>query len=65
MNITLKLRMMHKDEDVELGLAKKYLLLTYEEGKNSQVGSGTELVSKEEGQVFKQTGDTTAKPYLE
>jgi len=54
-----------QDKDVELGLAKKDLLLTHEEGKNPQVGSATEPVSKEEGQGFKQTGGTAAKPYLE
>ena len=53
-----------QDEDFELGLAKKDLLLTHE-GKNPQVGSGTESVSKEEGQGFKQTGGTVAKPCLE
>jgi len=41
------------------------LLLTHEEGKNPQVGLGTEPVSKEERQGFKQTGGTTAKPRLE
>ena len=50
--------MMHKDEDVELGLAKKYLLLTHEEGKNSQEGSGPEPGSKEEGHGDKQAGET-------
>jgi len=41
------------------------LLLTHEEGKNPQVRSGTEPVSKEEGQGFKQTRGTAAKPCLE
>jgi len=54
-----------QDEDVELGFTKKDLLLTHEEGKNSQDGSGTGPVFKEEGQGFKQTGETAAKPYLE
>ena len=45
-----------QDEDFELGLAKNDLLLTHEEGKNPQVGSGIEPVSKEEGQDAKQTG---------
>jgi len=40
-------------------------LLTHEEGKNPQVGSGTEPVSKEEVQGFKQTWGTVAKPCLE
>jgi len=61
MNLTVKNDA--QDEDVELGLAKKDLLLTHEEGKSPQVGSGTEPVSKEEGQGFKQTGRTAAKPY--
>jgi len=41
------------------------LLLTHEEGKNSQVGSGTEPVSTKEGQCDKQIGGTAAEPYLE
>jgi len=41
------------------------LLLTHEEGKNPQVGLGTEPSSKEERQGFKQTGGTTAKSSLE
>ena len=53
------------DEDLELGLAKKDLLLTHEVGNNPQVGSRTEHVSKEEGKGFKQTGGTTTKLYLE
>jgi len=52
-------------EDVGLGLAKRDLFLTHEEGKNPQVGSGTEPVSKEEGQGFQQTGGTGAEPCLE
>ena len=48
-----------------MGLAKKDLLLTHEEGKNPQVGSGIEPVSKEEGQGDKQTGRTAAEPCLE
>jgi len=55
----------YKDEDFELSLAKKDLLFTHEEGKNPQVGSGIEPVSKKEGQGFKQIGETAAKPYLE
>jgi len=54
-----------QDKDVELGLAKKDLLFTHEEGKNPQVGSGIEPVSKEEGQGFKQTRETTTEPCLE
>jgi len=37
-------------------------LLTHEQGKNPQVGSGTEPVSKEEGQGFKQTGELLLNP---
>ena len=51
-----------QDEDFELGLAHKDLLFTHEEGKNPQVGSGTEPISKEEGQGFRQIGGTTARP---
>jgi len=54
-----------QDNDFELGFAKKHLLLTHEEGKNSQEGSGTEPISKEEGQGFKQIGGTTRKSCLE
>ena len=54
-----------QDENFELGLAKKDLLLKHEEGKNSQVGSGSEPIFKEEGQGVKQTGGTTAETCLE
>ena len=54
-----------QDEDFELGLAKKDLLPTHEEGKDSPKGSGTGLVSKEEGQGDKQTEGTAAEPCLE
>jgi len=54
-----------QDEDFELGLAKKDLLPTHEEGKDSQEGSGTEFVSQEEGQGDKQTGGIAAEPRLE
>ena len=50
-----------QDEDVELGLAKKYLLLTHEEGKNPQEGSGPEPGSKEEGHGDKQEGGTVVE----
>ena len=53
-----------QDEDVELGLAKKYLLLTHEEGKNPQEGSGPEPGSKEEGHGDKQAGGTVIEPCL-
>jgi len=51
-----------QDEDVELGLAKKYLLLTYEEGKNPQEGSGPEPGSKEEGHGDKQVEGKLLNP---
>jgi len=37
------------DDDFELGLAKKNLLLTHEEGKYPEDGSGPEVVSVESG----------------
>ena len=54
-----------QDEDVKLGLAKKYLLLTHEEGKNPQEGSGPEPGSKKEGQGSEQTGGTSTEPCLD
>jgi len=45
-----------QDEDVELGLTKKYSLLTHEEGKNPQEGSGPDPGSKEERHGDKQAG---------
>jgi len=53
------------DEDFKLGLAKKDLLSTHEENKNSQEGSGTGPVSKEGEQGDKQAGRTAAEPCLE
>jgi len=41
------------------------LLLTHEEGKNLEMGSGTEPVSKEEGQGDKQTGGIADELCLE
>jgi len=37
------------DDDFELGLVKKDLLLPHEEGKDSENGSGLEAVSKKGG----------------
>ena len=54
-----------QDEDFELGIDKKDLLLTHEEGENPQVRSGTEPVYKEEGQGDKQIGETAVEPCLE
>ena len=53
-----------QDDDFELGLAKKDLLLNQEEGKNPEKGSGPENVSVKEGQGLDQTGGSTAKPCL-
>jgi len=54
-----------QDEDFELGLAKKDLLPTHEERKNSQEGSETGPVSKEGEQGVKQAGRIVAEPCLE
>jgi len=54
-----------QDEDFELGLAKKDLLPTHEENKNSQEGSGTGPVSKEGEQGDKQARGTATKPCLQ
>jgi len=48
-----------------LGLAKKDFSPTHEEGKKSQEGSGTKLVSKAERQGSEQTGGPLIKPCLE
>ena len=54
-----------QDEDFELGHTKKDFLLTHEESKNSQEGSGTGPVSKAKKQGSEQTGGTSAEPCLE
>ena len=54
-----------QDEDFELGLARKDLLPTQEESKNSQEGSGTRPVSKAQRQGSEQTGGTSAESCLE
>jgi len=54
-----------QDEDYELGLAKKDLLATHEESKNSQEGSGTGSVSKEGEQGDKKAGGTAAESCLQ
>jgi len=51
-----------QDEDVELDLAKRYLLLTHEEVKNPQEGSGPEPGCKEEVQGSEQTGELQQSP---
>jgi len=48
-----------------LGLVKKDLLHNEDESKNHSEESGTEPVSKEEGQDDKQAGGTAAEPCLE
>ena len=54
-----------QDDDFELCLTKKNLLLTHEEGKYNEEGSGPGVVSMESGQGLNQTGGSTAKPGLE
>jgi len=54
-----------QDDDFELGLAKKNLLLTHEEGKYPGDGSGPRAVSLEGGHGLNQTRGSTAKPSLE
>ena len=54
-----------QDDDFELGLAKKNLLLTHEEGKYPEEGSGSRAVSVKSGQGLNQTRGSIAKPNLE
>jgi len=54
-----------QDDDFELGLTKKDLLLTHEEGKYPEEGSGPGAVPVESGQGLNQTGGSTAEPCLE
>ena len=54
-----------QDDDFELGLAKKNLLLTHEEGKYPDDGSGPGAISLEDGQGLNQTGGSIAEPNLE
>jgi len=51
-----------RDENFELGLAKKDLLLTHKEGENLQVRSGTELVLRKKGKVTNKQGELLLKP---
>jgi len=53
------------DDDFELGLAKKNLLLTHKEGKYPADGSGPRAVSFEGGQGLNQIGESTVEPSLE
>jgi len=54
-----------QDDDFELGLAKKNLLLTHEKGKYPKEGSRVGAVSMKSGQGLNQTGGSTAEPSLE
>jgi len=54
-----------QDEDFELGLAGKDLLLLHEKGKSSGNGSGPRAVSSEGGQGLNQSGGSTPEPSLE
>jgi len=54
-----------QDDDFELGLAKKNLLLTHEECKYLEDRSGPGAVFLEGGQGLNQTGGSTAKPSLD
>jgi len=54
-----------QDEEFELGLVRKDLLLIHEEGKSPMNGSGPGAVSSEGGQGLNQSGGSTAEPNLE
>ena len=54
-----------QEEDYELGLARKDLLLTHEKGKSPEDGSGPGAVSLEGGQGLNQTGGSSAEPGLD
>ena len=54
-----------QEDDFELGLTRKNLLLTHEEGNYLEDGSGLEAVSLESGQGLNQIGGSTAEPNLE
>jgi len=54
-----------QDEEYELGLVRKDLLLTPEKGKSSMNASGPGAVSLEGGQGLNQLGGSTAEPSLE
>ena len=53
-----------QDEEFELGLVRKDLLLIHEEGKSPMNGSGPGAVSSEGGQGLNQSGGNTAEPSL-
>ena len=54
-----------QDEEFELGLEKKDLLLAQTKGKCPEEGSGTGADLLEGGQGLNQTGKSTAEPSLE
>jgi len=54
-----------QDDDFELDLAKKNLLLTHDEGKYPKDGSGPGAVSLKSGLGLNQTGKSAAEPSLE
>ena len=54
-----------QEEDLELGLVRKDLLLTRENGKSPEDGSGPGTVSLEGGQGLNQTGGSSAEPGLD
>ena len=51
-----------QDDDFELGLVKKDLLLPHEEGKDAKNGSGPETVLKKGGHGHNQIGGIIDKP---
>jgi len=53
------------DDDFQLGLAQKNLLLTHEEGKYPGEGSGSGAVSMKSGQALNQIGGSTPESSLE
>jgi len=56
---------MHRMIIFELGLAKKNLLLTHEEGKYPEDGTGPRAVSLESWQGLNQIRGSTTEPSLE
>ena len=53
-----------QDEEYELGLARKDLLLIHEKGKSHMNGSGPGAVSSEGGEGLNQLGGSTIEPSL-
>ena len=54
-----------QDDEFQLGLVRKDLLLIHEKGKSRMNGSRPASVSVKGGQGLDQTGGSTAKPCLE